>query len=80
MRVLSVAVLVWLALPTRAMADGTLVRGEVTDSTTEKPIACRIYIEGETGVRIEDLVVIDVEAGRMDRVTQFPRDEVVVGV
>ncbi|HEX3265135.1 MAG TPA: Xaa-Pro peptidase family protein [Candidatus Limnocylindrales bacterium] len=39
-----------------------------------------IYIEGETGVRIEDLVVIDVDAGRMDRVTQFPRDEVVVGI
>jgi Xaa-Pro aminopeptidase len=39
-----------------------------------------IYIEGETGVRIEDLVVIDVEAGRMDRVTKFPRDEVVVGI
>jgi Xaa-Pro aminopeptidase len=39
-----------------------------------------IYIEGETGVRIEDLVVIDVDAGRMDRVTMFPRDEVVVGV
>jgi Xaa-Pro aminopeptidase len=39
-----------------------------------------IYIEGETGVRIEDLVVVDVDAGRMDRVTQFPRDEVVVGI
>jgi Xaa-Pro aminopeptidase len=39
-----------------------------------------IYLEGETGVRIEDLVVVDVEAGRVDRVTQFPRDEVVVGV
>lgn len=39
-----------------------------------------IYIEGETGVRIEDLVVLDVEAGRVDRVTRFPRDEVVVGV
>lgn len=39
-----------------------------------------IYIEGETGVRIEDLVVLDVEAGRVDRVTLFPRDEVVVGV
>ena len=32
-----------------------------------------IYIEGETGVRIEDLVVVDVDAGRVDRVTQFPR-------
>jgi Xaa-Pro aminopeptidase len=39
-----------------------------------------IYIEGETGVRIEDLVVVDVDAGRVDRVTQFPRDEVVVGL
>jgi len=39
-----------------------------------------IYIEGEMGVRIEDLVVIDVEAGRVERVTNFPRDEVVVGL
>ena len=39
-----------------------------------------IYIEGETGVRIEDLVVLDVDAGLTDRVTQFPRDEVIVGV
>ena len=39
-----------------------------------------IYLEGETGVRIEDLVVVDVEAGRVERVTNFPRDEVVVGV
>jgi Xaa-Pro aminopeptidase len=39
-----------------------------------------IYMEGETGVRIEDLVVIDVEAGKVERITNFPRDEVVVGV
>jgi Xaa-Pro aminopeptidase len=39
-----------------------------------------IYIEGETGVRIEDLVIIDVDEGRVDRITNFPRDEVVVGV
>jgi Xaa-Pro aminopeptidase len=39
-----------------------------------------VYLEGETGVRIEDLVVVDVEAGRVDRVTKFPRDEVVVGI
>ena len=31
-----------------------------------------IYLEGETGVRIEDLVVIDVDAGRVERVTQLP--------
>jgi len=39
-----------------------------------------IYMEGQTGVRIEDLVVIDVRAGRMDRVTRFPREVVIVGV
>jgi Xaa-Pro aminopeptidase len=39
-----------------------------------------IYIEGETGVRIEDLVVVDVDAGRVERVTRFPRDEVIVGL
>jgi len=49
MRTLSLAAFVCLAVPTPAMADGTLVRGEVTDSATGKPIACRIYIEGENG-------------------------------
>ena len=39
-----------------------------------------IYVEGVTGVRIEDLVVVDVDAGRMDRVTLFPREGVVVGL
>jgi Xaa-Pro aminopeptidase len=38
-----------------------------------------IYLEGETGVRIEDLVVIDVDASRVERVTKFPREVVVVG-
>ena len=39
-----------------------------------------IYLEGEMGVRIEDLVEIDADAGSTRRVTLFPRDEVVVGV
>jgi Xaa-Pro aminopeptidase len=39
-----------------------------------------VYIEGETGVRIEDLVVLDRDAGRADRITLFPRDVVVVGL
>ena len=39
-----------------------------------------IYLEDETGVRIEDLVVVDVDAGRMDRLTRFPREAVIVGV
>ena len=31
-----------------------------------------IYLEGETGVRIEDLVVLDAKAGRLERLTRFP--------
>jgi Xaa-Pro aminopeptidase len=39
-----------------------------------------IYLEGETGVRIEDLIALDVDAGSMTMLTRFPRDGVVVGV
>ena len=38
-----------------------------------------IYLEGETGVRIEDLVLLDAGAGRVERLTQFPREVLVVG-
>ncbi len=38
-----------------------------------------VYIEGEMGVRIEDLVVTDAAAGRVERLTRFPRDVVIVG-
>jgi Xaa-Pro aminopeptidase len=38
-----------------------------------------IYIEGETGVRIEDLVTVDQPAGRLEWLTRFPRDVIVVG-
>jgi Xaa-Pro aminopeptidase len=38
-----------------------------------------IYLEGATGVRIEDLVLLDAGAGRVERLTQFPRDVLVVG-
>ena len=39
-----------------------------------------IYLEGETGVRIEDLVVLDPGAGTAARrLTEFPRDVIVVG-
>jgi Xaa-Pro aminopeptidase len=30
------------------------------------------------GVRIEDLVVLDATAGRLERLTLFPREELVV--
>jgi Xaa-Pro aminopeptidase len=38
-----------------------------------------IYLEGQTGVRIEDLVSIDAAAGRLARLTRFPSDVLVVG-
>ena len=38
-----------------------------------------VYLDGETGVRIEDLVTIDAEARRLDRLTHFPNEVVVVG-
>jgi Xaa-Pro aminopeptidase len=38
-----------------------------------------IYLEGEMGVRIEDLVAIDASAGSARRLTLFPREVLVVG-
>jgi Xaa-Pro aminopeptidase len=38
-----------------------------------------VYLDGETGVRIEDLIVYDAEARRVERLTHFPREIVVVG-
>jgi Xaa-Pro aminopeptidase len=38
-----------------------------------------VYLDGVTGVRIEDLVVFDADARRLERLTAFPRDVTVVG-
>ena len=38
-----------------------------------------VYLEGQTGVRIEDLVAIDAERGTVDRLTRFPNEVLVVG-
>lgn len=38
-----------------------------------------IYLEGEAGIRIEDLILLDAGAGRVERLTQFPREVLVVG-
>ena len=38
-----------------------------------------IYLEGEMGVRIEDLVTVDAAAGRLEWLTRFPRSVIVVG-
>ena len=38
-----------------------------------------VYLDGETGVRIEDLLAVDLAAGRADTLTRFPREVLVVG-
>jgi Xaa-Pro aminopeptidase len=38
-----------------------------------------IYLDGEMGVRIEDLIHLDAAAGRVELMTRFPRDIIVVG-
>jgi Xaa-Pro aminopeptidase len=37
------------------------------------------YLDTETGVRIEDLVVFDAEARKVERLTMFPREVTIVG-
>jgi Xaa-Pro aminopeptidase len=39
-----------------------------------------IYLDGETGVRIEDLILYDAPARVVERLTRFPREVTVVGV
>ena len=38
-----------------------------------------VYLDGQMGVRIEDLVLLDAAGGRVERLTRFPRDVIVVG-
>jgi Xaa-Pro aminopeptidase len=39
-----------------------------------------IYLDGETGIRIEDLIAFDPSKNRAELLTHFPREVVVVGV
>jgi Xaa-Pro dipeptidase len=38
-----------------------------------------VYLDGVTGVRIEDLLLFDSDARRLERLTSFPREVTVVG-
>jgi Xaa-Pro aminopeptidase len=38
-----------------------------------------VYLDGEMGVRIEDLIHLDAAAHRVERLTRFPREVLVVG-
>ena len=53
---------------------------EPLPSPTVFSIEPGIYLDGETGVRIEDLVLFDRTRSDLERLTGFPRDVLVVGV
>jgi Xaa-Pro aminopeptidase len=58
----------------------TLGSDDALPSPTVFSVEPGIYLDGETGVRIEDLVLFDRSAGRLERLTGFPREVLVVGV
>ena len=58
---------------------GRLAPNAPLPSPTVFSVEPGIYLDGETGVRIEDLVALDAAAGRVERLTDFPREVMVVG-
>jgi Xaa-Pro aminopeptidase len=57
---------------------GRTGRDDPLPSPTVFSVEPGIYLEGETGVRIEDLVHVDAAAHRLERLTRFPNDVVVL--
>ena len=58
---------------------GRLAAETPLPSPTAFSVEPGIYLDGEMGVRIEDLVHLDAAAGRFERLTLFPREVLVVG-
>jgi Xaa-Pro aminopeptidase len=58
---------------------GKLASDDPLPSPTVFSVEPGVYLEGELGVRIEDLLLLDAEAGRVERLTRFTRDVLVVG-
>ncbi len=58
---------------------GRLASDDPLPSPTVFSVEPGVYREGEMGVRIEDLIALDVTAGRVERLTRFPREVMVVG-
>ena len=58
---------------------GRRASDEPMPSPTAFTVEPGVYLEGETGVRIEDLLAVDLAARRVERLTRFPREVVVVG-
>jgi Xaa-Pro aminopeptidase len=58
---------------------GTTAADTPLPSPTVFSVEPGVYLDGVTGVRIEDLVLFDAGTGRVDRLTHFPREVTVVG-
>ena len=58
---------------------GRMASDEPLPARTVFSVEPGVYLDGETGVRIEDLVAIDAVAGTVERLTRFPREVLVVG-
>ena len=58
---------------------GRLAPNTPLPSPTVFSVEPGVYLDGEMGVRIEDLIALDVGTGRVERLTHFPRNVVVVG-
>ena len=53
---------------------GRLATDAPLPSPTVFSVEPGVYLDGEMGVRIEDLVLFDAAAGRVERLTHFPRE------
>ena len=70
-----------IGLATHEMPSLSLAASEEPlPSPTVFSVEPGIYLDNETGVRIEDLVLFDAGAGKLERLTRFPSEVVVVGV
>ncbi|HEX5827498.1 MAG TPA: Xaa-Pro peptidase family protein [Candidatus Limnocylindrales bacterium] len=59
--------------------QGRTATSDPLPSPTVFSVEPGIYLEGETGVRIEDLVHVDTARALLERLTLFPKDVIVVG-
>lgn len=58
---------------------GRLATTDPLPSPTVFSVEPGVYLDGEMGVRIEDLIALDAHARRVERLTRFPREVLVVG-
>jgi Xaa-Pro aminopeptidase len=58
---------------------GKTARETPLPSPTVFSVEPGVYLDGEMGVRIEDLIALDARAGRVERLTRFPSGVTVVG-